>query len=861
MPGEASSRGSSRGPPSTPDRSKAAVTGSGSSSSSIAPKSEYLRNALQARRAQHTPTPSPLETRPPPPPPPAQHLSEIKTPNTSPDIFAEFALTEEQTTPVSPIRRRRPSDVGPPRSKTNRELTNEIAKLKETLMTSNMRVELLKKDNRALHQDMTSAKDQLEQLEPLENENCELHAENNQLKLKVANMEEEIAHLRDVNDEHRKTNEELTAIASESAAHWSAHEFAIEEAAECIIKMEEEKALLSKELSQLKERVGALESTSPARTLVDGSAKYPLRVYSVDESRPSTSHFDSDYYSQPGSPPPPIKGSGESVVSFTPSERSKKFLDLTEERRRSARDLVKRMSAVSLKALRDLSPSSPPPEVPQIPAAFQQQMPTVVQGDTSRMPQKTPGRYRKGRPADAQSLMDAPPISPVQSKSVTPQAPVSHPDGLRGLYRPDKLSRSRTSNDVHVSSNRVVTPSKTGTFASRQQLAAEALPRVPSRSSSKRANVSRSSEHIACHTPRQRQSESSMRSDVHTPQSTPASASSEWEILPSSSSQRISIVSESDLTTEVDPREDKERWWRSMDRLTLSQVMAQSQQPMLGSQHANEPGLVGDSSPGKLSAIGTPLESLRSGGRKSKTAPSSAVHTPYAEKDFLFNAAETEEDFLWKARTGGPRRLAIKDLIIRCSYLNITYYNQFFLAINLIESATVAPPPSSPLPHHTTPSSSALQNPSHTYLPTYLPTTRATAKNPPSLILTYRTSYAHHPHAHAPALLTPHARQSPSSTHTYITMITSGFTHTPISQLLIFGTVLGALLATITDSRVYFHIQVVPHFWGYGQVWRVGVWQLCFTNSTEVLFAVLTFYQLRVLERLWGSRKFAVSYI
>lgn len=35
--------------------------------------------------------------------------------------------------------------------------------------------------------------------------------------------------------------------------------------------------------------------------------------------------------------------------------------------------------------------------------------------------------------------------------------------------------------------------------------------------------------------------------------------------------------------------------------------------------------------------------------------------------------------------------------------------------------------------------------------------------------------------------------------------------------------------------------------------------QTCFTNSTEVLFAVLTFYQLRVIERLWGSRKFAVS--
>lgn len=35
--------------------------------------------------------------------------------------------------------------------------------------------------------------------------------------------------------------------------------------------------------------------------------------------------------------------------------------------------------------------------------------------------------------------------------------------------------------------------------------------------------------------------------------------------------------------------------------------------------------------------------------------------------------------------------------------------------------------------------------------------------------------------------------------------------------------------------------------------------QACFANSTEVLFAAMTFYHLRVIERLWGSRKFAVS--
>ncbi|KAF2247965.1 hypothetical protein BU26DRAFT_324601 [Trematosphaeria pertusa] len=88
-------------------------------------------------------------------------------------------------------------------------------------------------------------------------------------------------------------------------------------------------------------------------------------------------------------------------------------------------------------------------------------------------------------------------------------------------------------------------------------------------------------------------------------------------------------------------------------------------------------------------------------------------------------------------------------------------------------------------------------------------------------------------------------------------MMTSGFTNAPVSQFLVFGTVVGALVASLTDTRYYIHILVVPHVWGYGQFWRFFTWQVCFTNSTEVLFAVLSFYQLRVVERLWGSRKFA----
>lgn len=529
-----------------------------------------------------------------------------------------------------------------PRSKTTRELTNELDKLKEKLMTSNLRVELLRSSNSELQQNLTSAKEQIERLEPLEDEIYELRAENNQLKLKVETMDDEIARLKDVNEDHRKTNEELTAIASESAAHWEAHEYAIEEAAECIIQMEEEKALLSKELQLLKERVMALESNSPGSALVDGPGKYPSRVYSVDESRPSTSHFDSDYYSQPSSPQ--AKPSSESVTSYTPSERSRKFLDLTEERRRSARDLVNRMSAVSLRALREASPS-PAPEVPQIPEAYQQPIPTIFTHDRSETPRTNPVRYRKDYEALPPSLMEAAQISsPVRPHTVAPHAPAPQPGGLRGLYRPERRSSNRVSNDTRPSSMHVSSFANTGSFGNGQQYAAPS-PHALSRSSSNHTTANSSSERLQ-RTLRHRQSSASMRS--------PASASSEWEILASNHSPPVSVSSQVDLTTEVDPREDKDRWWRSIDRLTLSQVITHSQQDLHSGQLSNTP--LDTDQPRKLEPINTPVESLKScSPQRNKTAASSTTVERY-EKDFLFNAAESEDDFMRKARNPIPKR-------------------------------------------------------------------------------------------------------------------------------------------------------------------------------------------------------------
>lgn len=90
-------------------------------------------------------------------------------------------------------------------------------------------------------------------------------------------------------------------------------------------------------------------------------------------------------------------------------------------------------------------------------------------------------------------------------------------------------------------------------------------------------------------------------------------------------------------------------------------------------------------------------------------------------------------------------------------------------------------------------------------------------------------------------------------------MLASGFTNAPISQLLLLGIVSSAIVASLTDTKYFLWIEVRPHLLDYWQYWRLLTWQLAYTNSAEVLFAAMTFYQLRVIERLWGSRKFAVG--
>jgi len=83
------------------------------------------------------------------------------------------------------------------------------------------------------------------------------------------------------------------------------------------------------------------------------------------------------------------------------------------------------------------------------------------------------------------------------------------------------------------------------------------------------------------------------------------------------------------------------------------------------------------------------------------------------------------------------------------------------------------------------------------------------------------------------------------------------FASTPVTRTLVLGLVGTSIAASLFDVKHYFYISVGTHILQYRQTWRALIWQLCYTNSSEVLFAAMALYNLRVVEQQWGSRKYA----
>ncbi|KAL5615097.1 hypothetical protein BROUX41_005157 [Berkeleyomyces rouxiae] len=86
------------------------------------------------------------------------------------------------------------------------------------------------------------------------------------------------------------------------------------------------------------------------------------------------------------------------------------------------------------------------------------------------------------------------------------------------------------------------------------------------------------------------------------------------------------------------------------------------------------------------------------------------------------------------------------------------------------------------------------------------------------------------------------------------------FTNTPVTKFMVIGLVTSSIAASLLDIKHYSYILIDPHLWRYGQFWRLFTYQLSYTNSSEALFACITLYNMRIVERIWGSRKYAASY-
>lgn len=84
------------------------------------------------------------------------------------------------------------------------------------------------------------------------------------------------------------------------------------------------------------------------------------------------------------------------------------------------------------------------------------------------------------------------------------------------------------------------------------------------------------------------------------------------------------------------------------------------------------------------------------------------------------------------------------------------------------------------------------------------------------------------------------------------------FTSTPVTRALVLGLVGSSIAVSLFDIKHYFYISVGTHIFQYRQTWRALIYQLCYTNSSEVLFAAMTLYNMRAVEQQWGSRKYAV---
>ncbi|KAF1952445.1 hypothetical protein CC80DRAFT_174196 [Byssothecium circinans] len=623
--------------PSTPPNTLSSYPSS--SSVSVEPKSEYLRHALEAKRAKQNGLAStPTESKT------ASPQTSITSQNSDP--WLDQAKDEESAARITPSRRiRRPSEGVLQRMPTTREQQAAAERTKEVLFSLNMKLELICQQNNELKDQMDEANKRIAELENFEDETFELRDMNRSLELKMQNVLEEM-------DELRERNREILEIQDESVANMEKQNTALEEAAEIILRLEKEKDDLTQENASLSGQVKSLQRPSTDgmnHTDNDGTGnnKHPSRVYSIDESRPSTSHYGSDYYSQPASPH--VKNSKESLAHgkdskdslpplVTISDRARNFLTLNRESKKSIQDLKKRFSDASMKHLR---PTSIVPDVPQIPEL--QDKGKVPASDPAPVPAQVPARTpRRATPAVQ--------ISPAMiGRSVTPRTPT---DGLRGMFL-SNMTLEDSGRSSRPSTGYAQSPLESKKFRSsrssdRSTQLNEPRTQAPPRPSNRRVQTSSSHEQLQPPPQQQRrpsqpinhQHNPSICSDPETDTQSQTDAS-EWDTHAPSPS----VVS--DILTEPDA-DYRARWFRTVDKLNVN----------AGPNIGTDTGFARSSAAaprasGRAQGVGVGVGRSGISGR-SASAGGFGFGSLGQEQNFLFNPAEDEDEFMEKVK--GQRR-------------------------------------------------------------------------------------------------------------------------------------------------------------------------------------------------------------
>lgn len=83
-----------------------------------------------------------------------------------------------------------------------------------------------------------------------------------------------------------------------------------------------------------------------------------------------------------------------------------------------------------------------------------------------------------------------------------------------------------------------------------------------------------------------------------------------------------------------------------------------------------------------------------------------------------------------------------------------------------------------------------------------------------------------------------------------------GFTNTPITKTICVLSTIFPLTLSILSFKYLVKFAIDPYIIEYGQFWRIFTYQLSVINESDYLIIVLLWFQYKVLERYYGSRKY-----